>query len=191
MRKSELEKEVNSLIEKVKVSDYEIPRNSDVMRVILKKIQMVVVIQVVMIFCHFIIYGYDYEALIGISIMSAVGILFFSAVFVPSLYQPVSMMLSINEIDKGDSLIIKLLIGKLRRYWKYLVCINLIIGVGLLIFDEGVIIGLGFSWFVTFLICMVSFQISLSRYMTPVVVSSLSKVRELIFCDISDKKSEE
>lgn len=189
MRKSELEQDVRALIEKVKGSDYEIPRNSDVMRVILKKIQMVVVIQVVMIFCNFIIYGYDYEALIGISIMSAVGILFFSLIFIFSLYQPVSIILSINEVDKGDSLIIKLLMGKLKQYWKCLMFINLIIGAGLLLFDEGFIIGLGFSWFVTFLICMGSFQMSLSRYMTPAVVSSLSKLREIISGDISDKKS--
>lgn len=183
-----LEQDVSALIEKIKESDYEIPKNTDVMRVILKRIQMVIVIQLLMVFCHFIIYGYDYEALIGISIISAVGVLFFSAVFVPSLYQLVSMMLSINEIDEGRSLIIKLLMGKLKRYWRYLVVINLIIGAVLLLSGEGVISGLGFSWFVTFLICIVSFQISLSRYMTPVVVSSLSKVRELIFCDISDKK---
>ncbi|HBA6843048.1 protein traS [Escherichia coli] len=188
MRKSVLEQDVSALIEKIKESDYEIPKNTDVMRVILKRIQMVIVIQLLMVFCHFIIYGYDYEALIGISIISAVGGLFFSAVFVPSLYQLVSMMLSINEIDEGRSLIIKLLMGKLKRYWRYLVVINLIIGAVLLLSGEGVISGLGFSWFVTFLICIVSFQISLSRYMTPVVVSSLSKVRELIFCDISDKK---
>ncbi|ELY4545647.1 protein traS [Cronobacter sakazakii] len=180
MRKSVLEQDVSALIEKIKESDYEIPKNSDVMRVILKRIQMVVVIQIVMIFCHFIIYGYDYEALIGISIISAVGILFFSAVFVSSLYQPVSMMLSINEIDKEGSLIIKLLMGKLKRYWKCLMVINLIIGAGLLLSGEGVISGLGFSWFVTYLICMMSFQMSLSRYMTPAVVSSLSKMKELI-----------
>ncbi|EKZ6372641.1 protein traS [Klebsiella aerogenes] len=188
MRKSELEQDVRALIEKVRVSDYEIPRNSDVMRVLLKKIQIVIVIQVVMIFCNFIIYGYDYEALIGISIISAVGILFFSVVFIFSLYQPVSVMLSINQVDKGDSLIIKLLMGKLKQSWKCLVFINLIVGAGLLLFDEGFIIGLGFSWFITFLICMASFQMSLSRYMTPVVASSLSKLREIISCDVSDKK---
>ncbi|HFI6120624.1 TPA: protein traS [Escherichia coli] len=180
MRKSVLEQDVSALIEKIKESDYEIPKNTDVMRVVLKRIQMVIVIQLLMIFCHFIIYGYDYEALIGISIISAVGILFFSAVFVPSLYQPVSMMLSINEIDKGESLIIKLLMGKLKRYWKYLVVINLIIGAVLLLSGEGFVSGLGFSWFVTYLICMMSFQMSLSRYMTPAVVSSLSKMKELI-----------
>ncbi|EFK5851533.1 protein traS, partial [Escherichia coli] len=113
-------------------------------------------------------------------ILSAGGILFFSAVFVPSLYQPVSIMLLINEVDKGDSLIVKLLMRKLKQYWKFLVVINLIIGVGLLLSGEGVISGLGFSWFVTYLICMMSFQMSLSRYMTPAVVSSLSKIKELI-----------
>ena len=180
MRKSVLEQDVSALIEKIKESDYEIPKNSDVMRVILKRIQMVIVIQLVMIFCHVIIYGYDHEALIGISIVSAGGILFFSVVFIPSLYQPVSIMLSINEVDKGDSLIVKLLMGKLKQYWKCLVVINLIIGSGLLLSGEGVISGLGFSWFVTYLICMMSFQMSLSRYMTPAVVSSLSKMKELI-----------
>ena len=180
MRKSALEQDVSSLIEKIKESDYEIPKSSDVMKIILKRIQVVIIIQLVMILCHFIIYRYDHEALIGISILSAGGILFFSAVFVPSLYQPVSIMLSVNEVDKGDSLIVKLLMRKLKQYWKFLVVINLIIGVGLLLSGEGVISGLGFSWFVTYLICMMSFQMSLSRYMTPAVVSSLSKIKELI-----------
>ncbi|ECW6540204.1 protein traS, partial [Salmonella enterica subsp. enterica serovar Give] len=45
---------------------------------------------------------------------------------------------------------------------------------------ESFIGGLGFSWFVTYLISMLTLQTSLSRYMTPAVVSSLSKVKELL-----------
>ena len=55
MRKSVLEQDVSSLIEKIKESDYEIPKSSDVMKIILKRIQVVIIIQLVMILCHFII----------------------------------------------------------------------------------------------------------------------------------------
>ncbi|EBO4967379.1 protein traS, partial [Salmonella enterica] len=50
----------------------------------------------------------------------------------------------------------------------------------LLFCDDGFIIGLGLSWFATFLFSGLLFQMSLSRYMTPAVVSSLSKVKELL-----------
>ncbi|EBG8827504.1 protein traS [Salmonella enterica] len=180
MKKSELERDVSFLIESIRKSDYEIPKNSDVMKVILSKLRVVVLIQALMIFLDFIMYGNEWGGFIGKVMFSLMGVLFFSFVFIMALYQPVSMMLSISDEVKNRSLIIKLLIEKIKKYWRLLIVVNLMIGGALLFCDDGFIIGLGLSWFATFLFSGLLFQMSLSRYMTPAVVSSLSKVKELL-----------
>ncbi|EAA7680423.1 protein traS [Salmonella enterica] len=180
MKKLDLELDINSLIESIKTSDYEIPKNSDVMKVILKKLMIVVLIQVVMLFFDFVMYGNEWGGFIGKVLFSCVGVLVFSFVFIFTLYQPVSMMLSINDEIKKSSLVMKLLVDKIKKYWQMLVFVNLVIGVVLLFSDDGFVIGLGGAWFSTFIISVILFQMSLSRYMTPAVVSSLSKVKELL-----------
>lgn len=180
MKKSELERDVCFLIESIHKNDYEIPKNSDVMKVIFSKVWVVILIQALMIFCDHIIYGNEWGGLIGKVMFSFMGVVFFSFAFILALYQPVSMMLSINDEVRNRSLTIKLLMEKIKKYWRLLVVVNLMVGGALLFCDDGFIIGLGFSWFATFLISGILFQMSLSRYMTPAVVSSLSKVKELL-----------
>lgn len=119
MKKSELEQDVGFLIESISNSDYEIPTNSDVMRVILTNLYVVMLIQVVMIFCDFIIYGNEWGGFVGKVIISFVGLLFFFFSFVLALYQPVSMMLSINNEVKANSLVIKLLMAKIKKFGAY------------------------------------------------------------------------
>lgn len=180
MKKSELERDVNALIERINESDYEIPKNSDVMKVILKKLLVVVLIQALMILFDYFMYGNEWSGFIGKVIISSVGILIFSCIFICILYQPVSMMLSISNEIKESSLTIKLITRKVKKTWLILVFVNLIAGGGVVLCEDGFVIGLGGVWFITFIISAFLFQMSLSRYMVPAVVNGLSKVKELL-----------
>lgn len=180
MKKSELEKDVEVLIEAVRASDYEMPSNSDVMKIIFRKLRVVILIQAMLLLIDFLLYGNEWGGFAGKLLISSVGVLVFMFAFSITLYQPVSMILSIDSEVKKGSLVINLLMDKLNRYWRALVSVNLFVGAFLLICEDGFVSGLGISWLVTFIIASILFQVSLSRYMTPVVVSSLSKVKELL-----------
>jgi len=105
---------------------------------------------------------------------------FFSLVFLMSSYSFVCMRIALGNEIRNRSVLIGLIEKKIHFYSVFLVCANTIVGLILLWAGERFVSGLGFSWFVTFLMSVLFLQGSLSRYMTPAVVSSLSKVKELL-----------
>ena len=105
---------------------------------------------------------------------------FFSVVFLMSTYDSVCMRLALGDEIINQSVFFKLIEKKIGFYSLFLMSVNTIVGFILILKDESLIGGLGFSWFVTYIISMLTLQTSLSRYMTPAVVSSLSKMKELI-----------
>ncbi|EBK0441467.1 protein traS, partial [Salmonella enterica] len=81
---------------------------------------------------------------------------------------------------RRDSILLKIVKNKILFYTRLLLIVNSLVGCVLLWAGEPFVAGLGFSWFATFIVSMLFLQGSLSRYMTPAVVSSLSKVKELL-----------
>ncbi|ELE9247909.1 protein traS [Enterobacter kobei] len=180
MKRSELEKDAYRLLDEIKHSDYEIPTNSAVMSVVLKKLLIVIVIQFVLIGGDCIYNDVGWRGVVFISIVSLGVNALFAIIFIMSLYQPISMSLSVSEEVKRNSLIVQLLMKSVRRHWLWLVLINTAVGLVLVLCGDGFVVGLGVSWFVTFMITMIAFQMSLSRYMTPAVVGTLSLISEMI-----------
>lgn len=180
MKKSELENDVSDLLKRLSSSDYDIPESSDVMKVILWKLFMVMVIGVVLVSVNFCLYQDEWRDFLAVLVFSILPIAIFGLVFIVSLYQPVSMYLSLSDEMKDGSVVVQLLIKKVRHYWYVLLSLNCGIGILLLFLDDGFVVGFGAAWFVTYIIGIIAFQTSLSRYMTPAVVSSLSKMRELL-----------
>lgn len=97
-----------------------------------------------------------------------------------STYNSVCMRLALGDEIINQSVFFKLIEKKIGFYSLFLMSVNTIVGFILLLKDESLVGGLGFSWFVTYIVSMLTLQTSLSRYMTPAVVSSLSKMKELI-----------
>lgn len=180
MKKSELEKDVDDLLKRLNSSDYDIPGNSDVMKVILPKLFVVMVIGVVLVSVNYSLYQDEWRDLLAVFVFFLLPFAIFSLVFIASLFQPVSMYLSLSDEIKERSLVVQLLIKKVKHYWHMLFALNCVIGILLLFLDDGFVVGFGASWFVTYIIAIIAFQTSLTRYMTPAVVSSLSKVKELL-----------
>lgn len=180
MKRSELEKDVFELFDKIKQSDYDIPANSAVMSVIFKKLLVVIVIQMVIVGVDCIYNDVEWRGVVWISIVSLVVNIVFAFIFIVTLYQPICMGLSVSEEIKRSSQIVQLLTKKVRSYWFGLITINTVVGLVLVLCGDGFVVGLGASWLVTYIISMIMLQTSLSRYMTPAVVSSLSKVKVLL-----------
>lgn len=178
MKRSELERDARALFESVKSNDYDIPTNSAVMKVILKKLLVVVFIQLLMIGVDSIYYDSEWRGVIAVSIVSAGVNLLFAFIFIVSLYQLVSMSLSISEEMKQRSLIVRLLTKRMRSYWRGLIAVNTSVGLVLVLCGDGFVMGLGASWFATFMLSMIFIQVSLTRYMTPVVINVLSGIKE-------------
>lgn len=184
MKKSELEKDAAYILSSLEGADYDIPKNTEILKVILKKLMCVFLIQLLFILLDMFIYYIDDEnqmyKLIYLILFSAISNVIFALVFLGVTYGPASLQIILGKELRKKSILIKLLEEKVTFYSYALVVLNTIIGIILLFSGEFFVAGLGFSWFVTFLICMLFLQGSMTRYMTPAVVSSLSRVKEII-----------
>lgn len=181
MKRSELEKDVAFILDAFKEVDYEIPSNRNILKVIFSKLVIVYALQVSFIIVDVFFNSRSGEYHYFDTIVLALGSnAFFSVVFLMSTYDSVCMRLALGDEIINQSVFFKLIEKKIGFYSLFLMSVNTIVGFILILKDESLIGGLGFSWFVTYIISMLTLQTSLSRYMTPAVVSSLSKMKELI-----------
>lgn len=181
MKRSELEKDVASILDAFKEIDYDIPSNRDILKVIFSKLAIVYALQIIFIVVDVFLNSssgvYHYSDTIVLALGSNA---FFSVVFLMSTYSSVCIKLALGDEIIKQSIFFKLIMKKISFYNLFLLSVNTIVGCILLRSGGGSVAGLGFSWFATFSVSMLFFQGSLSRYMTPAVVSSLSKIKELI-----------
>lgn len=181
MKRSELEKDVAFILDRFKNIDYEIPSNRDILNVIFSKLVIVYALQVIFIVIDVFLNSNSGEYHYFDTIVLALGSnVFFSVVFLMSTYNSVCMRLALGDEIINQSVFLKLVVKKISFYSLFLMSVNTIVGCILLWTGESFIGGLGFSWFASFIVSVIFLQGSLSRYMTPAVVSSLSKVKELL-----------
>lgn len=186
MKRSELDKDADFILTSMKERDYEIPTNKKIMGVIFGWLKYVYFLQAIFVILAFTIYmesdvlDYQFKKLIYLSLLSCVSMAFFSLAFIGATYSSVSIFLTLGNDVKRDSIILKIIKSKIEFYKRLLFIVNSLVGCVLLWAGEPFVAGLGFSWFATFILSTLFLQGSLSRYMTPAVVSSLSKVKELL-----------
>lgn len=184
MKRSDLEKDANLILSSIQDSDYEIPRNRNVMGLIFSKLKYVYLLQVFFIILDCLLYQrndrYQVSKTFILLGLSGVTMLFFTMVFIGVVYGNVCMYMILSDKIRMESLLIRVVKEKIHFYTRLLLFINILIGVFLLWAGEFYITGLGFSWFVTLIFSVLILQGSLSRYMTPAVVSTLSLISEMI-----------
>lgn len=186
MKRSELEKDADFILASMKDRDYEIPTNKKIMGIIFRRLKYVYLLQVIFVILAFAIYkesgdlGYQFKKLIYLSLLSCATMMFFSLVFIGATYSNVCIFLTLGDDVKRESILLNIVKNKIVFYTRLLFIVNSLVGCILLWTGEPFVAGLGFSWFATFIVSMLFLQGSLSRYMTPAVVSSLSKVKELL-----------
>lgn len=185
MKRSELEMDASFILASMNEKDYAIPTNKMIMSVIFGRLKYVYFLQVIFVVLAFMIYkepgGIEYQLkkMIYLVLLSCATMAFFTLAFIGAVYSNVCIFLTLGDDVKRDSILLKIVKNKLQFYTRLLFIVNFLIGCVLLWAGEPFVAGLGFSWFVTFIISALFLQGSLSRYMTPAVVSSLSKVKEL------------
>lgn len=181
MKRSGLEKDAANILDAFKNLDYEIPSNSQILKIVFGNLMVVYMLQLVFVvidvFVNSSIKEYHYFDTAVLVVGSNV---FFSLVFLMVSYNLVCMKLALGDKIISQSHLLQLVEKKIKFYSIFLLSINSFVGVILLYSGESFVAGLGFSWFATFIICVIILQGSLSRYMTPAVVSSLSKVKEVL-----------
>ncbi|EEA8304834.1 protein traS [Salmonella enterica subsp. enterica serovar Rubislaw] len=186
MKRSELEKDASFILASMSERDYEIPTNKKIMGIIFGRLKYVYLLQVVFVILAFVIYkepgdlDYQFKKIIYLSLLSCATMAFFSLAFIGATYSNVCIFLTLGDDVRRESILLKILKNKIEFYTRLLFIVNSLIGCILLWTGEPFVAGLGVSWFATFIISMLFLQGSLSRYMTPAVVSSLSKVKELL-----------
>ncbi|EAQ2108466.1 protein traS [Salmonella enterica subsp. arizonae] len=186
MKRSELETDASFILASMNGRDYEIPTNKKIMSIIFGRLKYVYFLQIIFVVLSFVIYkepadlDYQFKKIIYLSLLSCVTMAFFSLVFIAATYSNVCMFLTLGDDVRRDSILLKIVKNKILFYTRLLLIVNSLVGCVLLWAGEPFVAGLGFSWFATFIVSMLFLQGSLSRYMTPAVVSSLSKVKELL-----------
>ena len=186
MKRSELEMDAEFILASMNDRDYEIPTNKKVMAVIWCSLKYVYLLQFIFVILAFILYkeegslDYQLKKLIFLTLISCASMAFFSFAFIGVAYSNVCVFLVLGDDIKRESILLRVIKGKIEFYKWLLLIVNSLVGCILLWIGEPFVAGLGFSWFVTFIVCGIVLQGSLSRYMTPAVVSSLSKVKEVL-----------
>lgn len=180
MKRSELENDAAYILDELKTRDYEIPTNSEILKIIFSKLGVVYFIQLLFIVADVFINSDRGEYHYFDTIILAFGSnAFFSLAFVMVSYNLVCIKMALGNEIRSRSVLIRLVEKKIHTYSLFLLLMNTVVGFILLWAGEGLVAGLGFSWFGIFCVSILFLQGSLSRYMTPAVVNTLSKVQEL------------
>jgi len=186
MKRSDLEKDAAFILTSISDRDYEIPSNKNILKVIFGWLKYIYGVQVFFVILAYFIYrepgdlNYQMQKIASLSLLSVPSLFVFTLVLIGATYSHVCISLMLGDEVKNESILLMIIKKKISFYSRLLFIVNSLIGFILLWVGEPFIAGLGFSWFVTFLMSALCLQGSLSRYMTPAVVSSLSKVKELL-----------
>ncbi|HEI6739721.1 TPA: protein TraS [Yersinia enterocolitica] len=81
------------------------------------------------------------------------------------------------------SVLMQILAKKIRFYGKFLLLFNTLVGLFLLYFHEAAVAALGLSWFGSFIFSGIILQGSMSRYMTPAAIDTVTKIKAIISPD--------
>lgn len=189
VKRSDIENDVKMLMQSFK-NDYRIPSSGEIISPIIKLMSVVymmhfVVITVGLIVCDKKIWFPG----IAMWLVLSCGILTVMAIMMA--YGNLSLLMCIPKEVREKSLLVNLAKKKLRLYGLIMIVFNTFVAVVLISERSSLIIGYGFSWFASFLIGGVVFSMSMSRYMTPAVVATLDKIRQVVSSPQISSNSEE
>lgn len=186
--KSDIEKDARNIIESLK-GDYSIPTSSHIITPVIKSMSVVY-------FMHFLAYASNdfFYNEVGIDFVGQAACFFISCGILTLMalmmtYGNLSILMCIPKDVRNSSLLLKLLRDKLKFYGCIMVVINIVVAVVMVNIGPGFIVFYGFSWFACILIGGVILSMSMSRYMTPAVVATLDKIREVVSSEARGKKS--
>lgn len=176
--KSEVENDAKNIMESLD-ADYRIPTSSEIILPIIKVMSVVYLMHALAVIVNEFIYKDDVWLLgIGMWLFLSCGIL--TGVALIMTYGNLSLMMCIPKKVRDESLLFAIGKKKLKVYGYVIVAINVAVGIMLIDGDHEFIFGYGVSWFVSMIVGGITFSMSMSRYMTPAVVATLDKIRQVV-----------
>lgn len=182
IRKSDIEKDMENMMSSLN-GDYEIPTSWMIVRPVIKLMSIVYI----MLFLAALINGFVYfdneypmELFYGGAFFAAVSGVVLTAMALMMTYGNISMLMCIPKDVRDRSLLIGIGKRKLKTYGYVIVAINVVVAIVLISERGDFIIGYGVSWFVSMIVGGITFSMSMSRYMTPAVVATLDKIRQVV-----------
>ncbi|HAG3417251.1 TPA: hypothetical protein G8034_004327 [Salmonella enterica] len=189
VKRSDIENDVKMLMQSFK-NDYRIPTSGEIISPIIKLMSVVYMMHVVVITVGLIVCDKKiWFPGIAMWLVLSCGILTVMAIMMA--YGNLSLLMCIPKEVREKSLLVNLAKKKLRLYGLIMIVFNTFVAVVLISERSSLIIGYGFSWFASFLIGGVVFSMSMSRYMTPAVVATLDKIRQVVSSPQISSNSEE
>ncbi|MEZ6878352.1 hypothetical protein [Enterobacter sp. KBR-315C3_2022] len=187
--KSDIENDANKIIDSLK-KDYRIPTSGEIIFPVIKVMSIVYAMHIIAIFGNEFVYKKDiwFPGVIMWLVLSC-GIL--TVVALMMTYANLSMLMCIPKDVRDKSILLNVGKQKLKIYGCIIIAINIVVAIVLISERSDFIIGYGFSWFASFLIGGVVFSMSMSRYMTPAVVATLDKIRQVVSSPQMSSNSEE
>lgn len=179
--KKQIENDVFILVESMRSMNYEIPTSRKVLLLIFKWLSFVYIFQACSILIDFILHKNVWERhdTSDVLIMSVISCGVVTFLWVVSLYNNISLSYCIDEDLRKRSLLFKIILRKVKCYFTFTIGIVLISTVYLLWLGPAWVGILGIVWVVCTFIGGVAFSMSMSRYMTPAVVATLDKIRQI------------
>ncbi|ELN3219060.1 conjugal transfer protein TraS [Salmonella enterica] len=180
----DLKKDVEILLDDLK-RNYEIPSALNSVKFSFKIILVALVMQFFLSALDFIIWGGEYrggcrEAII-IYCIGLFGVLLLpSVVLLIACHSPVMIMSCLSDEARRKSILLKVAKNKFKYALGFAIVANLVVGVCFALNESAMIAFMGGSWFVIILISISIYNMMMSPYLTPAVVSGLSKVKELL-----------
>lgn len=177
--KSDIEKDAKNIIGSLQ-GDYAIPTSGQIITPIIKVMSVIYLMHLFAYAANDLFYnevGVDFVGQMACFFISC-GVL--TIMVLMMTYGNMSMLLCIPKDVRSSSLLLNILRDKLKFYGYVIVAINVVAAIVMINIGPGFIVCYGFSWFACILIGGVILSMSMSRYMTPAVVATLDKIRQVI-----------
>ncbi|EBP3773442.1 hypothetical protein ACDQ64_003929 [Salmonella enterica] len=189
VKRSDIENDVKMLMQSFK-NDYRIPTSGEIISPIIKLMSVVYMMHVVVITVGLIVCDKKiWFPGIAMWLVLSCGVLTVMAIMM--VYGNLSLLMCIPKEVREKSLLVNLAKKKLKSYGLIMIVFNIFVAIVLISERSSLIIGYGFSWFASFLIGGIVFSMSMSRYMTPAVVATLDKIRQVVSSPQMSSNSEE
>lgn len=182
MTRTEIEADAKFIVDSLQSNDYAIPETSEILKPIFKWLSIVYIIQVVGCLLDYMLHFSVWESYdtSDVAIMSSVSCVVVTLMVLIIFYGNVSLSLCISREVRDKSILCRMIKVKLKAYIMAITSINIVCAIILLLCGPAWIGALGASWFVTIMLSCVLFSYSMSRYTTPAVTATLSKIGEAL-----------
>ncbi|HHL2459860.1 TPA: hypothetical protein ACQ30S_004200 [Yersinia enterocolitica] len=179
--RDDIEKDMVMLLRSMRDNNYIIPTNKEILTPILKVVFLVLTINIVGILIDYSLSSKIHGPYFSNEIFHAVFLNIMASVVILAFpYSFMSMALCIKKEVRDSSLLIKLIRNSVGFHLRNLIIFNVIVGIAMLLIARQFIFFLGASWFISSIITIFIFNISMSRYFTPSVIDGMRKLKEII-----------